>query len=70
MEFLNDEQKNKPFKCEIRDNLAEGYEVRVHKGNTAYDHEVNALVMAIDGCLPVSAWQEVDENGKIYWKIW
>lgn len=70
MEFLNDGQKNKPFECKICENVVDGYEVRVYVGNTAYDHELNALVMAIDGCLPVSVWQKVDENGKFYWKIW
>ena len=70
MEFLNGDLERKPFECEIRENIADGYEVRVLTGNSAYDHEVNALVMAIDGCQHVTAWQEVDENGKILWKIW
>ena len=70
MEFLNDGRERKPFECKIRQNLVNDYEVRVYLGNTAYKHEVGALVMAIEGCQRVSAWQRVDEDGEIFWILW
>lgn len=70
MEFLNEGHEHKPFECKICENAAEGYEVRVYLGNSAYRHEVDALVMAIDGCRHMTAWQRVDDEGNIYWKIW
>lgn len=70
MEFLNGERERKIFVCNIRESIMHEYEVRVYTCNTAYEHEVHAFVMAIDGCLPVISKQEVDGNEKIYWKIW
>lgn len=70
MEFLNDGRERKPFECKIRVGLTHDYEVRVHLGNTAYKHEVGALVMAIEGCQRVNAWQRVDDDGEIYWVLW
>ena len=70
MEFLNDGRERKPFECKIKESIISDYEVRVYLGNTAYKYEVSALIQAIEGCQRVSAWQNVDDNGEIYWRIW
>lgn len=70
MEFLNDGRERKPFECKIQERMGNDYEVQVYLGNTAYKHEVGALVMAIEGCQRVTAWQNVDDDGEIYWNIW
>ena len=70
MEFLNGERERKPFECKIRVSIANDYEVRVYEGNTAYRHEVNALIMAIEGCCNITTFQKIDSNEEIYWRLW
>lgn len=70
MEFLNDERESKPFECKIRLSVTNDYEVRVYLGNSAYKHEVNALIMAVEGCQKISAWLTIDSKGETYWRLW
>ena len=70
MEFLNNGRERKLFECKIKESILNDYEVRVYLGNSAYKYEVAALVQAIEGCLLVTAWQYVDDDGEIYWRLW
>lgn len=42
--------------------------LRVGSSNSAYKHELNALMMAVDGFGFCSCYQKVDEDNNIVWE--
>ena len=70
MEFLNVDRENELFKCEIDERMEKDFAIYVTTENSAYKHEVNALIMALDGLLNIAAWQELDDNNNIVWRLW
>ena len=46
------------------------WKIAVKLNNSAYRHELNALMMLINNNVTSSVYQEVDDEGEIIWKIW
>lgn len=70
MEFLNNGRERKPFVYQMIEGVCQDWVIHVNSGNTAYRHELNAMIMALEQCLLVGAWQESDDDGKVYWRLW
>lgn len=70
MEFLNNGRERKPFVYQMVKRFNQNWAIYVKSGNTAYRHELNAMIMALDGCLSVGAWQEKDDDNDIVWRLW
>lgn len=46
------------------------WKIEVKLNNSAYRHELNALMMVINNNVTSSVYQQMDDEGEIIWKIW
>lgn len=44
--------------------------IEVELTNTAFRHELNALMMVINSTIVADCHQRIDNNGEIIWAIW
>lgn len=70
MEFLNNGRERNPFECQIVERFGQDYAIYVKCGNYAFAHEVNALVMVLDGCQNIACNQEMDDDNSVIWHLW
>lgn len=46
------------------------WKVKVRLTNSAFTHELNALMMVVNNTMPKSCYQWIDDDEEILWKIW
>ena len=67
--FANEMAKN-VWEAETEVHYKTDWEIKVYLKNSAYRHELSALMMLINSTITVSVFQEVDDSKLIFWRIW
>ena len=68
--YFANEWPNNVWEAELHTYYEKEYKVIVKLNNSAYRHELNALMMVINNNVTSSVYQEVDDEGEIIWKVW
>lgn len=68
--YFANEFTNNVWEAELQHHFEKDWKVEVRLNNSAYRHELNALMMLVNSTITVSVFQEVDDNKQIVWKIW
>ena len=71
LKWMQSERNSKLFNVTIveRGFKDDPYEVHVSCANTAYRHEMNAIVMAMDGCGMCVTYMQYNELEGEYWNL-
>ena len=70
LNFFSNENYCYCWESEASNYFEKEWKVEVRLTNSAYRHELNALMMLINNNVTSAVYPEVDDNQKIYWKIW
>lgn len=68
--YFANEWPTNVWEAKMQIHFEKEWEVRVYLNNNAYRHELNALMMLVNSNVTVAVYQEVDNNKKIFWRIW
>lgn len=68
--YFANEYQNKVWDAKASNYFENEWKVEVRLNNSAFQHELNALMMIVNNNVTSAVYQEVDDNKEIYWKIW
>lgn len=68
--YFANEMRDNVWEAEVKAHFTKNWVVKVHLNNTAYRHELNALMMIVDNTITASVFQEVDKENQIIWRAW
>lgn len=68
-EFIQSNRESSLWHVELIEAYNKDYRVKVASRNTAYRHELNALVMVLDGCGVCCTMVDNDPDENLCWEL-
>lgn len=68
--YFANEWRTNAWEAELHPHFENKWKIVVKINNSAYRHELNALMMVINNNVTSAVYQEANDKGEIVWQIW